>query len=381
MTSVFLDLDALDDDDVDEHMHDYAFVENSDDENFIDDSYVQDAADATFEDACDATVEDVFDGALNHAAFNNQVEAQEYDRVERQYADVMEGLRRPFLLRKQYEQHLALDAFAEGKIRGSCGSKGKGVKKRSRDINYKLEYFTSIACFLTPSERSEVSRGYITPQAIIFSSPSNIQKRSRGSMSTSTKTCDDESLTCRRRRTAEESLLNTSDSYISDCSEEASDVSENSENTRTVPKMSEELERQRIREYSWKHPRRWGTSNEDGQSFGCKSSRRIRVHLRGDNSWTSIQIEIHDSYFLGSRGDRSAHKGCTDSTKWIHGPDCVVVRDEVKRGEQSTLHLRNKKMNVYYVNVHAHKHTPTRTHALFVRHEITNPPDHDFHFF
>ena len=33
MTSVFLDLDALDDDDVDEHMHDYAFVENSDDEN------------------------------------------------------------------------------------------------------------------------------------------------------------------------------------------------------------------------------------------------------------------------------------------------------------------------------------------------------------
>ena len=43
MTSVFLDLDALDDDDVDEHMHDYAFVENSDDEKCIDDSYVQDA--------------------------------------------------------------------------------------------------------------------------------------------------------------------------------------------------------------------------------------------------------------------------------------------------------------------------------------------------
>jgi len=51
MTSVFLDLDALDDDDVDEHMHDYAFVENSDDEDFIDDSYLQDAGDATFEDA------------------------------------------------------------------------------------------------------------------------------------------------------------------------------------------------------------------------------------------------------------------------------------------------------------------------------------------
>jgi len=47
MTSVFLDLDALDDDDVDEHMHDYAFVENSDDEDFIDDSYLQDAGDAT----------------------------------------------------------------------------------------------------------------------------------------------------------------------------------------------------------------------------------------------------------------------------------------------------------------------------------------------
>jgi len=52
-------LDALDDDDVDEHMHDYAFVENSDDEDFIDDSYLQDVGDATFEDA--------FDGALNHA--------------------------------------------------------------------------------------------------------------------------------------------------------------------------------------------------------------------------------------------------------------------------------------------------------------------------
>lgn len=114
MTSVFLDLDALDDDDVDEHMHDYAFVENSDDEDFIDDSYLQDAGDATFEDA--------FDGALNHAAFNNQVEARDNERVEEQYPNVMECLRRPYLLRRQYEQNLALDEFVKGSIRG-CVSK------------------------------------------------------------------------------------------------------------------------------------------------------------------------------------------------------------------------------------------------------------------
>lgn len=112
---------------------------------------------------------------MNHAAFNNQVEARDNERVEEQYSNVMECLRRPYLLRRQYEQNLALDEFAKGSIRG-CVSKGKSAQKRSRE-----------------------------------------------SM-TSASTSDDESLTCCRTRTAGQSLLNSDDSHSSDCSE-TSDVS------------------------------------------------------------------------------------------------------------------------------------------------------------
>ena len=42
------------------------------------------------------------------------------------------------------------------------------VKCADSDIYYKLEYLLALLVVLTPSERSEVSRGYITPQAIIF---------------------------------------------------------------------------------------------------------------------------------------------------------------------------------------------------------------------
>jgi len=80
------------------------------------------------QDAADASVEDVFDGALNHAAFMNQEQAREYEHVEQQYCNVMECLRRPHLLRNQYERHLALDEFEKGDIEVRAFRKEKVVK-------------------------------------------------------------------------------------------------------------------------------------------------------------------------------------------------------------------------------------------------------------
>ena len=267
---MFLDLDVLDDDDVDEHMHDYAFVENSDDENFIDDSYVQVAA--------DASVEDVFDGALNHAAFMNQEQARELEHVEQQYYNVMECLRRPHLLRNQYERHLALDEFEKGKIRGTRVSKGKGGKKRSRE-----------------------------------------------SISTSSSTSDEESLTCRRTRTAEESLLNSDESYSSDCSEEASDVSENTENTRNVREMSQDIDAEDAGEQSEDEECDEGTCNaESGTGLFGDARGVVERRMFRDNSYTDKVTKKKETHILFSCHMNKDLPCCAKGTRMLHGDDVLT---------------------------------------------------------